>query len=648
MSEGITEVAAGLTVSPAATARAGALREIIRSVGADSPRAQQSREGTLGMSDIGSCRSMLARMIAGHERRPTPSIKLAAFVGTAFGDLIERRWPGDAQVPVTCLLPNGLKVSGNADLVDDDGVIDIKTTDHLDMVRRAGPDFEHRAQIAAYLIGLVQSGRWPDDTQVTGALAYFDRSGKDETPFVYVMDLDEARRTLDQVAARFEDVAYALAHGIEHAPLDKPEPWCAVACLAGETEVVTRQGIRPIRDLAGGEHTLLVPAQQEGGMSGQSVWSEHKVMSFGRQPLRTITLRRGRARKTVRATADHLWFTGRRYGGQWDTHYQREVPTDVLAPGDVLRSIRVNTNRAGVILVPAAAAQGFVYGDGTRENVTIFDSGSDKADIAWLFTGCAADRRHRDTHGWHTTYRGIPSLWKGAPDLRETPGFLISWLAGYFAADGSVSKAGQATLSSASRDAVELVRDVCAIAGIGCSPVLTQMRKGTRDHETPLYTVNLRPADLPDWFFLRPSQASRRRDKTRESQREWIVESVEDHGEVEEVYCAVVDGVQAFALSDGLLTHNCAFYTECRGGLTPDVEGLIEDEPTLTAIDMYNQGKAMERDGKKLADQAKKQLVGIQGSTGDLIVYWTHVGEATLPASTRRGYDRLNIRSVNK
>lgn len=644
-----------MVAPPTPWALAEEVANIIRDAGATTARAQQSADRLLGMSDIGQCRSMLARMIAGHERRPRPSIKLAAFIGTAVGDLLERTWPDAAsQVPVTTTLPesaNGtvLRVSGTADVVIADGVIDVKTTGHIVLVRHGDVDFAHRAQVSGYLVGLVQAGHFPDDVEPWAALVYIDRTADEETPHVEIITLDQAYETLDIVVARLDDVTYALAHGIEHAPRDRPEPWCKVACLAGETEVVTRQGIRPIRDLAGDEHTLLVPAAQAGGMSAQSVWSRHKVTSFGRQPLRTITLRRGGARKVVRATGDHLWFVGRRYGGQWDSHVQREVPTDALAPGDMLRSVRVNTNRSSLILVPAAAAQGFVYGDGSREAVTIYDSGSDKRAVAWLFTGCAADRRHRDTHGWHTTYRGIPSLWKDAPPANESPGFLASWLAGYFAADGHMSTTGQATISSASRQSVELVRDVCAIVGIGCSPVQTKMRKGTRDYETPLYKVNLRVGDLPDWFFLRPAQNERRPPTSRESQREWIVEGVEDHGEIEEVYCAVVDGVQAFALADGLLTHNCPWYWECRGAddSPTDAEGIIDDEQSLTAIELYQQGKDMERDGRRLATQARDALKGIHGSTGTHQVYWTHVNAVELPPSTRRAHDRLNIKPLN-
>lgn len=210
---------------------AAQIRAIIRATGEDTPRSQQSSANKLGMSDIGQCRSMLTRMIAHHDREPRESIKFAAFIGTAVGDLLERRWPGRSQVPVQVKLPNGMAVRGTADLVDDhDGaVVDLKTTNHLALVRaQPEPAFEHQAQIAGYLVGLVQAGDLEEDA--IAALVYLDRSGADEQPHVVTYTYDQALAILDRVVARFEDIAYALAHGVEHAPRDKPVEWCQAAC----------------------------------------------------------------------------------------------------------------------------------------------------------------------------------------------------------------------------------------------------------------------------------------------------------------------------------------------------------------------------------------------------------------------------------
>lgn len=91
----------------------------------------------------------------------------------------------------------------------------------------------------------------------------------------------------------------------------------------------------------------------------------------------------------------------------------------------------------------------------------------------------------------------------------------------------------------------------------------------------------------------------------------------------------------------------CPFYTKCRGAST-DVGGLIEDEGALLAVKNYEEGKRMEREGARLKDEAKRDLAGVEGSTGEYIVRWTHVNETAVPGFTRKGYDKIDIRKVKR
>ncbi len=90
----------------------------------------------------------------------------------------------------------------------------------------------------------------------------------------------------------------------------------------------------------------------------------------------------------------------------------------------------------------------------------------------------------------------------------------------------------------------------------------------------------------------------------------------------------------------------CPFFTSCRGRDEHQVSGLITDERYLTAIKLYQQGKAEEKVGKALADEAKQILTGISGSTGEVELSWTHVPETHMKAYTRAGYDRLTLKPV--
>ena len=88
----------------------------------------------------------------------------------------------------------------------------------------------------------------------------------------------------------------------------------------------------------------------------------------------------------------------------------------------------------------------------------------------------------------------------------------------------------------------------------------------------------------------------------------------------------------------------CGFYRPCRAYDT-DIEGLITDEVQIRNVAAYDEGRAMEKAGRRLKDQAKVALAGVTGFTDRFTVRWTHVNETVVPSFTRRGYDTLDIKA---
>lgn len=88
----------------------------------------------------------------------------------------------------------------------------------------------------------------------------------------------------------------------------------------------------------------------------------------------------------------------------------------------------------------------------------------------------------------------------------------------------------------------------------------------------------------------------------------------------------------------------CGFYRTCRAFDT-DVEGLITDEVLVRNINQYAEGALMEKAGKRLKDQAKDAVRGVDGFTDQWVVRWNHVNETPVPAHTRRGYDTLSVKA---
>lgn len=90
----------------------------------------------------------------------------------------------------------------------------------------------------------------------------------------------------------------------------------------------------------------------------------------------------------------------------------------------------------------------------------------------------------------------------------------------------------------------------------------------------------------------------------------------------------------------------CEYATLCRGNDT-DVEGLIEDPEVLAAVDVYASGLALEKEGKKLKDNAKLAIPSqLSGSTGTHNVRWIEIGATVVAESRRAGYRKLDIRPV--
>jgi len=89
----------------------------------------------------------------------------------------------------------------------------------------------------------------------------------------------------------------------------------------------------------------------------------------------------------------------------------------------------------------------------------------------------------------------------------------------------------------------------------------------------------------------------------------------------------------------------CGFARDCRGGDIGDEQGLITDPGLVGSINTYAEGLALEREGKRLKDQAKAALEGIHGSTGEWAVSWSHVNETEV-SYTRGAYERMNLRRL--
>jgi DNA primase len=314
-------------------------------------------------------------------------------------------------------------------------------------------------------------------------------------------------------------------------------------CLAGETRVLTWEGVRPIRELAGGTHRIL-------GKHGD--WIDAPFRSFGIQPLLRLTLTCNGVSKEIYATPEHRWFVR---SGRTLTS-SREVTTRELRPGHRLVSRYPRTRVKNTTPSPFGIAHGLTFGDGTRSGtgaMAQLDAIKDAELLKWFPLSMVTQ------HGRQLLVHHLPRYFKELPALDESVPYLYGWLAGYFAADGCVSTAGTVMLNSADRSILEYVRMVCTRLGIGTYGVTEQVRVGFEGRDpSSLFRIVIIDSDLTEEFFLLDKHRLRfNAGRKAYERRSWVVREVRQTERTEEVFCAIVERGHAFTLEDNILTGNC-------------------------------------------------------------------------------------------
>lgn len=312
-------------------------------------------------------------------------------------------------------------------------------------------------------------------------------------------------------------------------------------CLGANTEIMTLAGIKRISD-AIGPQTLL----------GDGRWVQGDVRSFGVQPVMSLTLRRGRLKRTIKATPNHRWFVVER--SKHDRSYlgTHEVTTDALRPGDEVAAAECaptqydGMDKDGII-------HGIFYGDGCGRNGCIRLCGP-KSELAEHLSGYPVSSWHPD--GDPIYYR-LPSAFKQLPSLSASQRYLWGWLAGYLATDGCVDKEGKVLVAACDEAVVRFVRDVCCILGVRTYSLRYQDRiSNLTGRPSRLHILVLSTDDIPDEIILREKHRQRIR-KNECRKYPWRVVSAQALPEPEEVFCAVVPDGHAFALEGNILTGNC-------------------------------------------------------------------------------------------
>jgi len=320
--------------------------------------------------------------------------------------------------------------------------------------------------------------------------------------------------------------------------------------------VITRKGVKSIRDLAGKTATIVTKY-------GKQVEAPFK--SYGVQDVFAITLKQRDQIKVIHATRDHRWFVHRYLNKYTKTKVnfgnRLEVHTKDLIPGHILVQtkprLRVQPGIVGI-------QHGLVWGDGTRGGVRSTSElslfGEKDAELLKFFVGHS--RRLIKCSIGGTLITRLPYHFKSLVPLHYDKTYLYGWLAGYFAADGCVTETGTCIIRSADRESIEHVRQVCHVLGIETARITERVSHGYKT--ITMYTTCLKAADLTEEFFLLSEHRSRFNNASKCNNYYWRVVSVEPAGR-EEVFCCTVPETGCFCLEDFILTGNCFLLPKAGG-----------------------------------------------------------------------------------
>ena len=309
-------------------------------------------------------------------------------------------------------------------------------------------------------------------------------------------------------------------------------------CFTGDTVIYTSEGRKTLKELEGKSVKVL----------SNSSWREAEIKQFGVQKLYELTLRRGSSVRKFRVTGNHLWYI--QTGATTVLKETVDLTEGDYIPSSVLQCYsQYKPNPIGV-------AHGFFMGDGDhvlKKSLRVNICGGKEDLLPYYMPDTMG------SSGGVLTISGMPQFFLKYPELSESPSYLYGWLAGYFAADGNISKRnGGCTISSADIRNLEYVQDVLCVLGIPCEQIRVQERVSNLTGKLgKVYILSINKFYLNESFFIRKKQREIYLLHPKRRNLSWKVESVVPTNLEETVYCAVVPKTHSFTLDGGIKTHNC-------------------------------------------------------------------------------------------
>ena len=327
---------------------------------------------------------------------------------------------------------------------------------------------------------------------------------------------------------------------------------CLPNCFVGETEFITSEGIKTLRECEGKQIKVL----SEGG-----VFRSATVKNFGKQEIFKLVLQNG---SEYLVTGNHRWVVDK-----YSQHTNKEGETKKYKKRTIKATIELNENdylpyevfKGNEEIDKDGIRHGFIFGDGSLYN----EKKQSRASLCGYKKEYMKEYFADATHSCKCAngtieYYPYPKEYKMLPSIKESEEYLRGFIVGYLASDGCVSQDGSVRLDSTKYEDLKTVRNICAVIGIRTTGISKQSRSGYGDAETELYHIYLFRTNITEEMLLNPAHRRNFAKIKVKNNTHTRIKSLVDTNEERDVYCVVEPETHTMVLANNILTGQCVGY----------------------------------------------------------------------------------------
>lgn len=312
-------------------------------------------------------------------------------------------------------------------------------------------------------------------------------------------------------------------------------------CFSSDTKFITDSGILTFGESVGKVVNVIT----------RDGWKSATIKEFGEQQIVELTLSNSGKYTTVKTTLNHRWILPKHNHKSFG---YVEKTTSELNVGDIIPTIYsvpdFEPDRIGI-------QHGFTFGDGSLYRTSSYMQGKFKS-RAYFAEGKKEVVKYFDNEITPANYiHGLPASFKELPDINSSKEYLLGFIIGLVASDGSVDKSG-INVSNKSVDVLKNVKNILAKLGIIGWLRPEVIRDTNYKSSASICNIVIPKSCFKKEWILREFHKERFGDKRTEP-KSWKVDSINITNDVEKVYCVVVDDpvFKEFTLDANILTGNC-------------------------------------------------------------------------------------------